>query len=89
MRTSVVGVCVAFWLAGGTRAMHSGRESTSEAIPAARIDAVVGDTLKCFYESLSSAATPLRYNMVTVADQGRSYRLKWVYTPQPADQSFR
>ena len=38
------------------------------------IDAVVGDTLEVFYESLTSAASPLRYNIVTVAEKGPHWR---------------
>jgi lysophospholipase L1-like esterase len=52
------------------------------------IDAVVGDTLEIFYESLTSAAMPLRYNVVAISEKGRSYRLKWLYTPMPSDRSF-
>jgi lysophospholipase L1-like esterase len=53
-----------------------------------KIDAVVGDTLEIFYEGLTSAANPLNYNIVTVANKGRSYRRKWAYTPLPGDKNF-
>jgi len=52
------------------------------------IDAVVGDTIEIFYESLTSAVTPLRYHVVAVAEKGRSYRRKWTYTPVSGDRSF-
>ncbi|OGV68274.1 MAG: hypothetical protein A3K19_08115 [Lentisphaerae bacterium RIFOXYB12_FULL_65_16] len=68
--------------------MNAGENQRLKLFLPADIDTVVGDTLEIFYESLTSAVTPLRYNIVTVADKGRSYHLKWVYTAQPGDKDF-
>lgn len=84
----IFSLCLAVSLVGGLSGVNAGENQRLKLFLPASIGAVVGDTLEIFYESLTSAATPLRYNIVTVADKGRSYRLKWVYTPEPGDKSF-